>query len=243
MQYHPTHQVATDLASETAFAFSQAMLDSLAEQGLSVHYHSDFRRFIDTIHAVEGGYGEIVNPAFDPRFNRLDWSNSLWLEAVDETDKTIALVAGKVLPDGNLYDLMQSRRVWYSRGVRPLVPGEHFEMLHEGLRSVDGRLTVSGCVWVHPGYRGRKVSSYMPLLARAVMLRSFGSTWHLGMVKQALHDRSMGTKAYHYPRAELCLRWLIPPAIEPLQMYVCYASRDETLTMMQSWLDAPEAAV
>ena len=91
-------------------SYIRASADWFYDQGVDLEVSCDFKKFYDAIRRLDGGYGENLNPAYDYRYNRLDWSNALWIHAVDQSGKTVGQVAAKLVADeANLYEACQCR--------------------------------------------------------------------------------------------------------------------------------------
>jgi hypothetical protein len=174
----------------TVQAYIQSNLDWHYDQGLQIEASYDFRKFYDTIRTLDGGYREAINPAFDFRYNRLDWSNALWLRAVDNNGRVVGLVAAKVVaPEPSLYDAYVSERFWFANR-KPDAPFG-VDMVSDITRKIKGKITTGGCVWVHETRRKSGLSGQITVLARALMIKEHGSDYHTGMIKQRLFDKNM----------------------------------------------------
>ena len=188
----------------TIQAYIQANLDWHYDQGLRVEASCDFRKFYDAIRTLDGGYREELNPAFDYRYNRLDWSNALWLQAIDNNGHVVGQVAAKVVaPEPTLYDAYTSERFWFANRK----PESEFgvEMVSDMTRNIKGKITTGGCVWVHETRRKTGLSGQITVLARALMIKEHRSDYHTGMIKQRLFDKNM-LATYRQRHCDLSMR-------------------------------------
>jgi hypothetical protein len=188
----------------TVQAYIQSNLDWHYNQGLRVEASCDFRKFYDAIRTLDGGYREELNPAFDYRYNRLDWSNALWLQAIDNNGHVVGQVAAKVVaPEPTLYDAYTSERFWFANRK----PESEFgvEMVSDMTRNIKGKITTGGCVWVHETRRKTGLSGQTTVLARALMTKEHRSDYHTGMIKQRLFDKNM-LATYRQRHCDLSMR-------------------------------------
>ncbi|MFY7962620.1 MAG: hypothetical protein ACOVVK_21260 [Elsteraceae bacterium] len=184
--------------------YIQSTLDWAYERQLSAEIDSDFRAFDRAQRSLDGGYRENFNPAFDYRYNRLDWSNAVYLHFVDENGRIVGQVAAKLLPEmSSLYEIYESERFWFCNR-RP--PGDPIvEMLSDGTKQLTGLMSTSGSLWVARDWRKTGLSRRLAMMARAMMMKNFPVVRHTTMVKQALYEAGMA-QTYQHTHAELSLR-------------------------------------
>jgi hypothetical protein len=209
----------------TVQSYVQSSLDWHYDQGLRIEVSCDFQKFYDAIRSLDGGYREEINPAFDYHYNRLDWSNALWLQAIDKTGTVMGQVAAKVVaPEPSLYDAYQTERFWFANR-RPSTPAG-VEMLSDSTRQIKGIITTGGCVWVHQSRRKSGLSGRITVLARALMIKEHRSDFHTGMVKQKLFEKNMLT-TYQQRHSDLSLTL----GMFGYPMHTIWSSRAESLEL------------
>jgi len=221
----------------TLQSYIQSNLDWHHDQGLRIEVSCDFRKFFSAIRNLEGGYREEINPAFDYRYNRLDWSNALWIHAIDRNDRVVGQVAAKVVAqEPSLYDAYENERFWFAN--RRLESKAGVEMLSQATRKIRGVITTGGCVWVHESRRKSGLSQKITVLARALMLKEHKSDYHTGMVKQRLFEKNM-VAVYQQRHYDLSLRL----GMFGYPMYTIWSSRSEILNLFHRQLSMmPERA-
>jgi len=211
-------------------SYIRASADWFYDQGVELEVSCDFKKFYDAIRRLDGGYGENLNPAYDYRYNRLDWSNALWIHAVDHTGKIVGQVAAKLVADEpNLFEAYRKERFWYAN--RRAVETCAVEMLSPATKSVSGLISTSGSIWVHRERRKTGMSGRLATLARAMMLKEHGSNFHTGMVKQALFEAGM-MNVYQHVHSDLSLRLLDVG----YSMHSLWVTRSEAITLFRSAL-------
>ncbi len=209
----------------TVQSYVQSSLDWHYDQGLRIEVSCDFHKFYDAIRNLEGGYREEINPAFDYHFNRLDWSNALWLQAIEKDGRVVGQVAAKVVAqEPSLYDAYSSERFWYANRR----PGETLgiDMLSDKTQELKGVITTGGCVWVHESRRKTGLSGRITVLARALMIKEHRSDFHTGMVKQRLFDKNM-LATYQQRHSDLTLSL----GLHGYPMHTIWSSQAESLEL------------
>lgn len=211
-------------------SYVRASADWFYDQGVELEVSCDFKKFYDAIRRLDGGYGENLNPAYDYRYNRLDWSNALWIHAVDQTGKIVGQVAAKLVADEpNLFEAYRTERFWYAN--RRAVETCAVEMLSPATKSVSGLISTSGSIWVHRERRKTGMSGRLATLARAMMMKEHGSNFHTGMVKHALFQAGM-MNVYQHVHSDLSLRLLDVG----YSMHSLWVTRSEAITLFRSAL-------
>ena len=205
--------------------YIQSTLDWAYERQLNAEIDCDFRAFDKAQRSLDGGYGENFNPAFDYRFNRLDWSNAVYLHFVEENGRIVGQVAAKLLPEmSSLYEVYESERFWFSNR-RPT--GEPIvTMLSEGTKQLTGLISTGGSLWVARDWRKTGLSRRLAMMARALMMKNFPVVRHTTMVKQALYEAGM-PETYQHVHSELSLRL----NNFGYDMHTLWTERDEALDL------------
>jgi hypothetical protein len=223
---------------ETILAFIESALDELLRRDLWLNVSSDFDAYIRLREEFEGR-DVVRNSAFDPKWCPLDQNNALWLHLVDRKGKPVSVVAGKVLPeDERLDDMIRTRRIWYQRGPRPVFDDDYFEYLSTMADKIEGRITMTGGLWVRGDFRKdltpggmTPLSKLMAILPRALTIDRFESDWHVGMWSQKLYAKGYGRAYYMYENIEPCVRGALFAGHGPLELCMGYAPIDETIAM------------
>jgi hypothetical protein len=108
-------------------------------------------------------------PTYDVRHNTIGPDEAFCILGRDRNGKVVAAHAGRLfnLTFGNFHDLAQSLRLMYQDPDRSKRPDECCEVTAKSARSIKGRVVFSGAAWYHPDYRGRQLSTIVPILSRA----------------------------------------------------------------------------
>ena len=108
-------------------------------------------------------------PTYDIRHNTIGPDEAFCILGRDRHGKVVAAHAGRLfdLADGSFHDLAQNMRLMYEHPKRSMRPGETCEVTAEATRSIRGRVVFSGAAWYHPDFRGKQLSTVVPILSRA----------------------------------------------------------------------------
>jgi hypothetical protein len=108
-------------------------------------------------------------PTYDVRHNTIGPDEAFCILGRDRHGKVVAAHAGRLfdLGGGSFHDLAQSMRLMYEDPKRSMRPGETCEVTAEATRSIRGRVVFSGAAWYRPDYRGKQLSTIVPILSRA----------------------------------------------------------------------------
>lgn len=108
-------------------------------------------------------------PTYDVRHNTIGIDDAFCILGRDGHGEVVAAHAGRLfnLTDGSFYDLAQSQRLMYGNPNGSRLPGETCEVTAKATRTIKGRVVFSGAAWYRPDYRGRQLSTILPILSRA----------------------------------------------------------------------------
>jgi hypothetical protein len=149
--------------------FVSRVVEKIERLGVVVSVKHDFAAFMDETKRM-GGYDEFVSPAFDPRCNDLRPERAFWIRIDDREGRMISCIAGKVFRMLSLYPHLATMSIWYDDD--PALPhdDETIEMVSDTSRRIGGTVSMTGRLWIDPAWRNRGLSSYLPLLARTMLL-------------------------------------------------------------------------
>jgi hypothetical protein len=108
-------------------------------------------------------------PTYDIRHNTIAPDEAFCILGRDRDGKVVAAHSGRLFELGcsSFHDLVQSMRLMYEDPERSTRRGETCEVTAEATRSIRGRVVFSGAAWYHPDYRGKQLSTIVPILSRA----------------------------------------------------------------------------
>ena len=70
-------------------------------------------------------------------------------------------------------------------------PGECCEVTAKAARSIKGRVVFSGAAWYHPDYRGRQLSTILPILSRAYAFTHWNIDYLVAMMSEGVVSGGM----------------------------------------------------
>src|SRR5438552_596884 len=108
-------------------------------------------------------------PTYDIRHNEIAPEEAFCILGRDRHGKVVAAHAGRLfnLTCRSFHDLAQSLHLMYEHPDASKRPGETCEVTARAARSITGRVVFSGAAWYHPDYRGKQLSTIVPILSRA----------------------------------------------------------------------------
>jgi hypothetical protein len=136
-------------------------------------------------------------PTYDVRHNTIGPDEAFCILGRDREDRVVAAHAGRLfnLTCSNFYDLAQSMRLMYEDPDRSKRPGETCEVTAEAARSIKGRVVFSGAAWYHPDYRGRQLSTIVPILSRAYAFTHWNMDYLVAMMSEGVVSGGMTQRA------------------------------------------------
>jgi hypothetical protein len=108
-------------------------------------------------------------PTYDIRHNSIGPDEAFCILGRDADGRVVAAHAGRLfnLRYTTFHDLAESLRLMYEDPERSKRPGERCEVTAKAARTISGRVVFSGAAWYHPDYRGKQLSTILPILSRA----------------------------------------------------------------------------
>lgn len=206
--------------------FVGRLVEKIERLGLRVTLKHCFEEFVTTPMA---GYHEAVNPAFDPRYSDLRPEKAFWLRVDDEHGEMVSCIAGKVFRLASLYPRIADLTIWYDND--PTLPheDERVEMISQSSRQIRGVVSMTGRLWTHPAWRNRGLSSYLPLLARTMLLAKHEVDYHFGFANVELVKKNVPFFRYGFPRAEPCMRVKLMSDPREIELWLVWMSRAEMI--------------
>lgn len=210
------------------FASLQAFIDNglswLDERKLSLSIELDMESWVRHMRSAPGT--DVVNPTFDPAYSLVDPGNSFWL-AVRGPNGIAASIAARLFETDDYLDLKRSLKLWFDRTPRLALRIDLSSEL--SLPHIAGRVGHNGGLWVHPDWRKQGLSTVMPRLNRAFLIRQFDIDWDAGVTRGPLTAKGFPDGAYGYPHVAVFFEGLFPITGAYERMSICYADRREAL--------------
>lgn len=172
----------------------------------------------------------LVNPTFDPRFNRLSPDNSFWLD-IRAGSTTIATSAARLFLTEDYLALKRSTKLWYDpprsgdQELDIVVPAD--------MPVIAGRVGHEGGLWVHPKHRMRGLSVILPHLNRALCYRQWQVDWQTGLTTRRIAESGIAELAYGFPHVVQCYEGNFLLTQRPDRLFVVYMNREELLAGLE----------
>jgi len=119
------------------------------ERGVRLCPQSDFSLLADVLRR-EAESGARLGPAFDASHHRLSPDRAHWVAGLDEDDRVVMTAATRIF-DWRATSLREE-----AQSLRLFGPGPFSASRFSGAAAgaIRGRVSVTGCGWVHPRFRG-----------------------------------------------------------------------------------------
>jgi hypothetical protein len=127
-------------------------------------------------------------PTYDTRHNTIAPDEAFCILGRDRNGKAVAAHAGRLfnLKLGNFHDLAASLRLMYEHPDRSKRSGESCDVTARAAGSIKGCVVFSGAAWYHPDYRGRQLSTILPLLSRAYAFTHWNVDYIVAMMSEGV---------------------------------------------------------
>jgi len=214
--------------SEKYRLFISRVAERIERLGLRVNIEHDFDAFATETRRMDG-YDEYVSPAFDPRYNDMSAERAFWLRVSEETGRLVACVAAKVFRFESAYDHIADLSIWYDRDPSLPHADETIEMMADTTRHIGGTVSMTGRMWTHPRWRKRGLSSYLPLMARTLLLSKYAVDFHFGLLSVELVKKQVWLTRYGFTRVEPCVRVKPLGSARTLDLWTVWMSQAELI--------------
>lgn len=202
-----------------------AMVERLASMRLSIVVERDFAKLLAFLRSMNS---LTQNPTFDPDVNDLS-DAGFWLRVIDQDGVTVASHAQRVFETDDFHDLLASGRIWCASGL-VLAPDQEAVQVQRSSLLISGVVAHAGGLWVHPVYRKKGLSLFLPFLSRSLCLRNYETDFFTALVLASMASSRIPTGEYGYPHVEWCMRgWFPPTRRHEEDVHICYMSRAETI--------------
>ena len=132
-------------------------------------------------------------PTYDIRHNTIAPDEAFCILGRDAHGKVVAAHSGRLfnLTFSSFHDLAQSLHLMYEDPGRSKQPGESCEVTAKTARSIKGRVVFSGAAWYHPDYRGKQLSTIVPILSRAYAFTHWNIDYLVAMMSEGVVSGGM----------------------------------------------------
>ena len=146
---------------------------------------------------------------FDPRNGGCDVNNSFCILGRDLKGNVVAAHAARLYdwPETTYLQEASSLRLFYSNPEQMMLPGEQCIVTAPSANTITGQVVFSGAAWIHPDYRGLRLSSIFPKIAKALAFTRWSPDFICSMMIEDVHARGFAPK-FDYPTVDWEVRML-----------------------------------
>jgi len=211
-------------------------------RGLTLEVDSDLSKWVKLINDAPGKV--VVASTHDPSKTYLHPGNSFWI-LIRERDQrfvdrflrrerpVVACLCHRVIQTDNIADDIRTHRLFYDR--KPILDCRPVNIaLLETTPVIGGKVGLAGGFWVHPRYRGSKLSNIVSRVTRVLSLRHFDIDWSISLVRDTPRRKAMIHDTYGLAHSVSVTRGYYPPYGYDLDMQMSYMHRDEMLEQVRS---------
>jgi hypothetical protein len=218
---------------------AQAELDS---RNLTLEVDSDLSKWVKLINNAPGKV--VLASTHDPSKTYVHPGNAFWV-IVRERDQrfidrlmrrerpVVACLCHRVVQTDNIADEIRTHRLFFDR--KPILDYRPVDIvLTENAPVIGGKVGLAGGFWVHPRYRGTKLSNIVSRVTRVLSLRHFDIDWSISLVRDTPRRKAMIHNTYGLAHSVSITRGYYPPYGYDLDMQMSYMHRDEILEQVRS---------
>lgn len=184
-----------------------------------------------------------VSSTHDPAQSYVHPGNAFWV-IVRERDHRlidrllrrerpiIACLCHRVVQTENILDEMRTHRLFFNR--TPILDYRPMDIVADPAAPViGGKVGLAGGFWVHPRYRGTKLSNIVSRVTRLLSLRHFDIDWSISLLKDTARRKAMIHNTYGLSHSMSVSRGYYPPYGYDLDIQMSFMHRDEMLEQVR----------
>jgi hypothetical protein len=216
--------------------------NELDHRGLTLEVDSDLSNWVALIKNAPGKL--VIASTHDPRSSYVHPGNSFWI-IIRERDRRfmdrllrrdrpiIACLCHKVIETENIAEEIRTHRLFFDR--KPILDYRPVDIvLGDNTPVIGGKVGLAGGFWVHPKYRGTKLSNIVSRVTRVLSLRHFDIDWSISLVRDTPRRKAMIHNTYGLAHSASITRGFYPPYGYDLDMQMSYMHRDEILEQVRA---------
>jgi hypothetical protein len=216
--------------------------DDLDRRGLTLEVDSDLSNWVKLIRSAPGR--TVIASTHDPSRSFVHPGNSFWI-IVRERDRrfidrllrrdrpVVACLCHRVVETENIAEEVKTHRLFFDR--KPILDYRPVNVvMDEGTPVIGGKVGLAGGFWVHPRYRGSKLSNIVSRVTRVLSLRHFDIDWSISLVRDTPRRKAMIHSTYGLAHSTSIIRGYYPPYGYDLDMQMSYMHRDEILDQVRA---------
>lgn len=222
----------------------------LDRRNLTLEVDSDLSKWVRLIRNAPGH--TVIASTHDPAKSYVHPGNSFWI-IIRERDRrfidrlfrrerpVVACLCHRVITTDNIADEVRTQRLFFDR--KPILDYRPVTVaIDENTPVIGGKVGLAGGFWVHPRYRGSKLSNIVSRVTRVLSLRHFDIDWSISLVRDTPRRKAMIHNTYGLAHSTSITRGYYPPYGYDLDMQMSYMHRDEILDQVRSENAAATAA-
>ena len=145
---------------------------------------------------------------FDPRNGGVSSANSFAILGRNAQGEIVATNAARLYswPDSSFFDEITSLRLFYSDVERMRRAGESCEVTAQSTRMVTGQVVYSGAAWCRPDVRGRRLSTILPRMTKAIAFGYWNPEFVVSLMTKSVHSHGF-LKMLGYTHIDWKVEW------------------------------------
>ena len=213
--------------------FLKAYSDALS-RGIALSFASS-ADLIETNKSNPDSWLPLV-PVFDDRFFDATPDNVFCIVGRDATGRIVATHACRLYDwSGTNFEAEAgSLRMFYCDPNHMRLPGETCEVTAPSAKTITGLTIFSGAAWCHPDFRGKGVSSILPLIGKAYALTLWPAPRIVGLMAEKMHARGFASH-FGYTSVDWNIFWTNSP-MGTLRLALLTVMREQTFDRVREYL-------
>lgn len=207
----------------------------LEEQGLSVEIDTDLSVWASMLRRAPGS--RWVASTHDPGYCNIHPGNAFWVIIRDTSLRwwerplrkgppIVACLCHRVIDTDDILDEIRTYRLFFDK--KPSIDCRPVDIVApKNTPTIGGRVGFGGGYWVHPKYRGKKISNALSRITRALSLRHFGIDWAIVFVMGTERRAKMVEHTVGIPHCVPLIKGYYPPYNIDYDIQMGYMHRDE----------------
>jgi len=209
----------------------------LEEQGLSVEVDTDLSAWAAMLRRAPGS--RWIASTHDPGYCNIHPGNAFWVIVRDTAMRwwerplrkgppIVACLCHRVIETEDILDEVRTYRLFFDK--KPSINCRPVDIVApENTPTISGRVGFGGGYWVHPKYRGKKISNALSRITRALSLRHFGIDWAIVFVMGTERRAKMVEHTVGIPHCVPLIKGYYPPYNIDYDIQMGYMHRDEII--------------
>jgi len=173
----------------------------------------------------------------DPNHCNIHPGNAFWLSVREKSPRwwerplrrrgmVVACLCHRVIDTEDIVEEVRTHRLFFNK--KPVLNFRAVNVVaSDNMPTIGGRVGFGGGFWVHPKYRGLRISNIVSRLTRVLSLRHFGIDWAIVFVKDTDRRKMMVEHTVGMPHCVSLIKGYYPPYGIDYDISMGYIHRDE----------------